>query len=71
LLSFDGNRHGGLPKRFTRKNPRMVSIRKTQRRNLTIANLYVGWSKYSDKRSPGMLYSWAFSLWYCGLFCKS
>ncbi|WP_275043082.1 hypothetical protein [Streptococcus pseudopneumoniae] len=27
LLSFDGNRYGGLPKRFTRKNPRMVSIR--------------------------------------------
>ena len=22
-----GNRYGGLPKRFTRKNPRMVSIR--------------------------------------------
>ncbi|MFT0790396.1 hypothetical protein QM962_06595 [Streptococcus hohhotensis] len=32
----------GLPKRFTRQIPRMVSIRKTQRRNLTIANLYVG-----------------------------
>ena len=27
LLSFDGNRYGGLPKRFTRKNPRIVSIR--------------------------------------------
>ena len=27
LLSFDGNRYGGLPKRFTRKNPRMISIR--------------------------------------------
>ena len=27
LLSFDGNRYGGLPKRFTRKNPRILSIR--------------------------------------------
>ena len=27
LLSFDGNRYGDLPKRFTRKNPRMISIR--------------------------------------------
>lgn len=27
LLSFDGNRYGGLPKRFTRQNPRIVSIR--------------------------------------------
>ena len=33
LLSFDGNRYGGLPKRFTRKNPRMVSIRGLFRRN--------------------------------------
>ena len=33
LLSFDGNRYGGLPKRFTRKNPRMVSIRGFFRRN--------------------------------------
>lgn len=27
LLSFDGNRYGDLPKRFTRKNPRILSIR--------------------------------------------
>ena len=33
LLSFDGNRYSGLPKRFTRKNPRMVSIRGFLRRN--------------------------------------
>ena len=33
LLSFDGNRYGGLPKRFTRKNPRMISIRGFCRRN--------------------------------------
>lgn len=33
LLSFDGNRHGGLPKRFTRKNPRILSIRGFFRRN--------------------------------------
>ena len=33
LLSFDGNRYGGLPKRFTRKNPRMVSICGLCRRN--------------------------------------
>ena len=33
LLSFDGNRYGGLPKRFTRKNPRMVSICELCRRN--------------------------------------
>ena len=32
----------GLPKRLTRQSPQMVSIRKTQRRNLTISNLYVG-----------------------------
>ena len=28
LLSFDGNRYGGLPKRFTRENPRILSIRR-------------------------------------------
>ncbi len=28
-----GNRYGGIPKRFTRKNPRMILIRKTLRRN--------------------------------------
>ena len=33
LLSFDGNRHGGFPKRFTRKNPRILSIRGFFRRN--------------------------------------
>ena len=33
FLSFDGNRYDGLPKRFTRKNPRMVSIRGFFRRN--------------------------------------
>ena len=33
LLSFDGNRYGDLPKRFTRQNPRMVSIRGFYRRN--------------------------------------
>lgn len=33
LLSFDGNRYGGLPKRFTRKSPRMISIRGLFRRN--------------------------------------
>ncbi|MEZ7648681.1 hypothetical protein [Streptococcus sp. 27098_8_86] len=33
LLSFDGNRYGGLPKRFTRKNPRILSIRGFFRRN--------------------------------------
>ena len=27
LLLFDGNRYGGLPKRFTRQIPRMISIR--------------------------------------------
>ena len=27
LLSFDGNRHGCLPKRFTRQSPRIISIR--------------------------------------------
>ena len=27
LLSFDGNRYGGLPKRLTRKNPRSYNIR--------------------------------------------
>ena len=27
LLSFDGNRYGGLPKRFTSKSPRMILIR--------------------------------------------
>jgi len=32
----------GLPKRLTRQSPRMVSIRKTQRRNVTIGNRYVG-----------------------------
>ena len=26
LLLFDGNRYGGLPKRFTRQIPRMISI---------------------------------------------
>ena len=30
---INGNRYGGLPKRFTRKNPRMVSIRGLFRRN--------------------------------------
>lgn len=35
LLSFDGNRYGGLPKRFTRQNPRMVSIRGLFRRIVT------------------------------------
>ena len=29
-----GNRYGGLPKRFTRKNPRILSIRGFFRRNL-------------------------------------
>ena len=38
LLSFDGNRYDGLPKRFTRKNPRMVSIRGFFRRNGKEAN---------------------------------
>ncbi|WP_260467554.1 hypothetical protein [Streptococcus oralis] len=33
LLSFDGNRYGGLPKRFTRQSPRMASIRGLCRRN--------------------------------------
>ena len=33
LLSFDGNRYGGLPKRFTSKNPRILSIRGFFRRN--------------------------------------
>ncbi|WP_261028764.1 hypothetical protein [Streptococcus mitis] len=33
LLSFDGKRYGGLPKRFTRQIPRMVSIREICRRN--------------------------------------
>ncbi|MDU3712840.1 MAG: hypothetical protein E7G23_02510 [Streptococcus mitis] len=33
LLSFDGNRYGGLPKRLTRKNPRMILIRGFFRRN--------------------------------------
>ena len=33
LLSFDGNRYGGLPKRFTSKVLRIVSIRKTLRRH--------------------------------------
>ena len=33
LLSFDGNRYGGLPKRFTRKNPRILSIGGFFRRN--------------------------------------
>ncbi len=28
-----GNRYGGLPKRFTRKNPRILSIRGFFRRN--------------------------------------
>jgi hypothetical protein len=27
LLSFDGNRYGGLPKRFTRKSPRINTVR--------------------------------------------
>ena len=30
---INGNRYGGLPKRFTRQNPRMVSIRGFYRRN--------------------------------------
>ena len=38
LLSFDGNRYSGLPKRFTRKNPLMVSIRGFFRRNGKEAN---------------------------------
>jgi len=38
LLSFDGNRYGGLPKRFTRKNPRILSIRGFFRRNGKEAN---------------------------------
>ena len=33
-----GNLYGGLPKRFTRKNPRMVSIRGFFRRNGKEAN---------------------------------
>ena len=33
-----GNRYGGLPKRFTRKNPRMVSIRGFFRRNVKEEN---------------------------------
>lgn len=38
LLSFDGNRYGGLPKRFARQIPRMVSIRGLFRRNGKEAN---------------------------------
>lgn len=30
---INGNRYGGLPKRFTRKNPRILSIRGFFRRN--------------------------------------
>ena len=33
LLSFDGNRYGALPKSFTRKSPRMISIHGLYRRN--------------------------------------
>ncbi|MGX7073209.1 hypothetical protein ACWOB6_01460 [Falseniella ignava] len=33
LLLFDGNRYGGLSKRFTRTSPRMVSIHGLGRRN--------------------------------------
>ena len=33
LLSFDGNRYGGLPKRYTSKVLRILSIRKTLRRD--------------------------------------
>lgn len=38
LLSCDGNCYGGLPKRFTRKNPRILSIRGFFRRNGKEAN---------------------------------
>ena len=38
LLSFDGNRYGGLSKRFTRKNPRMILIRGFFRRKGKEAN---------------------------------
>ena len=33
-----GNRYGGLPKRFTRQSPRMISIRGLYRRNGKEAN---------------------------------
>ncbi len=33
LLSFNGNRYGGLPKRSTSKVLRILSIRKTLRRD--------------------------------------
>ena len=33
-----GNRYGGLPKHFAWKSPRMLSIRKTLRRNGKEAN---------------------------------
>ena len=33
FLSFDGNRYGGLPKRFISQSPRMVSICGLCRRN--------------------------------------
>lgn len=38
LLSFDGNRYGGLPKRFTSKSPRMILIRGFFRRKGKEAN---------------------------------
>lgn len=38
LLSFDGNRYGDLPKGFTRQSPRILSLRKTFRRNGKGAN---------------------------------
>ena len=38
LLSFDGNRYGGLPKRFTRQSPRIDIIRGLCRRNGKEAN---------------------------------
>ena len=62
LLSFDGNRYGGLPKRFTRKNPRILSIRGFFRRNYVFQmkliwktlcrGVTIGLPKRFTKKSP-------------------
>ena len=50
LLSFDGNRFGSLPKRFTSKVLRILSIRKTQCRSVKI-----GLPKRFTRQSPRMV----------------
>ena len=55
LLSFDGNRYGGLPKRSTSKVLRILSLRKTQCRNLIIGNRYDGLPKRFTSKSPRMI----------------